>query len=173
MTPKEFQHAHAMVLGNLLGEGDEDFVRAVKRPIKPRNVMYAGLQETSDMETAFIERLGLRKAGPSELAQSEPVLEWFKSTGAKYLAIHLDLDVLDPAVFRALLFANPNVPAGTYDGIPQGKMTIDQVVRVRRCCRDYRCRWTWHNRAFAMGSACFEEHDCKTSAYWNAGFKVI
>lgn len=97
ITPKDFQHAHAMVLGNLLGEGDQDFASAVKRPIKPENVMYAGLQETMDVETATIERLGLRRASPSDLADtSEPVLQWLKDTGAKHLAIHLDLDVLVP-----------------------------------------------------------------------------
>jgi arginase len=131
MTPKEFNHAHAMVLGNLLGEGDQDFASAVKMPIKPQNVMYAGLEETLEVETAFIKRHGLRKASADELAQSsDPVLEWLRSTGAKHLAIHLDLDVLDPRAFRSLLFANPNVPAEAFEGIAQGKMTMDQVVRV-------------------------------------------
>lgn len=131
LTPNEFEHAHAHVLGNLLGEGDPDFVSAVKRPIKPANVMYAGLQETMDVETALIKRLGLRSAGPGDLADSSaPVLQWLKETGAKHLAIHLDLDVLDPAFFRSLLFAKPNIPANTFDGIAQGKMTIDQVVRL-------------------------------------------
>ncbi|HSV53067.1 MAG TPA: arginase family protein [Burkholderiaceae bacterium] len=131
MTPTDFKHAHAMVLGNLLGEGDRDFAGAVKMPIKPQNVMYAGLQETQEVETAFIERHGLRKAGPGELAHnSEPVLEWLKSIGAKHLAIHFDLDVLDPIAFRSLLFANPDAPADAFDGIAQGKMTMDQVVRL-------------------------------------------
>lgn len=131
ITPKDFQHAHAMVLGNLLGEGDEDFASAVKLPLKPSNVMYAGLQETMGVETAMIERLGLRSASPADLADtSEPVLKWLKETGAKHLAIHLDLDVLDPNLFRSLLFAKPNIPDDTFDGIAQGKMTIEQVVRL-------------------------------------------
>lgn len=131
ITPKDFQHAHAMVLGNLLGEGDEDFSRVVTRPLKPANVMYAGLQETMEVETAIIDRLGLRSASPSELADtSEPVLRWLKETGAKHLAIHLDLDVLDPTAFRSLLFANPNASEGAFDGIAQGKMTIEQVMRL-------------------------------------------
>lgn len=93
--------------------------------------MYAGLQETMDVETATMKRLGLRSASPSDLAESsEPVLAWLKETGAKHLAIHLDLDVLDPNLFRSLLFANPNIPDGTFDGVAQGKMTIDQVVRL-------------------------------------------
>lgn len=133
LTPKEFEHAHAMVLGNLLGEGDPDFARAVKRPLKPANIMYAGLQETMDVETVTIKRLGLRSASPTDLANtSEPVLKWLKETGARHLAIHLDLDVLDPSIFRSLLFAQPNVPADTFEGIAQGKMTMDQVVRLLR-----------------------------------------
>lgn len=131
LTPEDFPNAHAMVLGNLLGEGDGDFVEAVKRPIKPANVMYAGLMETSPVETALIKRLGLEHASPEQLAHtSEPVLQWFRSTGAKHLAIHLDLDVLDPNGFRSLLFANPQAPAGAFDGIAQGKMPIADVVRL-------------------------------------------
>ncbi|MHC8306376.1 arginase family protein [Pseudomonas sp. PB3P13] len=131
LTPHDFSNAHAMVLGNLLGEGDAEFADAVKRPLKPQNVMYVGLQATTPVETALIERLGLSKASPAELAvSSEPILRWFRSTGAKHLAIHLDLDVLDPHFFRSLLFANPLTPAGTFDGIAQGKMTITDMVRV-------------------------------------------
>lgn len=131
LTPNEFEHAHAMVLGNLLGEGDPDFARAVKRPLKPANVMYAGLQQTKDVETATIKRLGLRSASPADLADtSEPVLKWLKETGARHLAIHLDLDVLDPNLFRSLLFAKPDIPVDEFEGIAQGKMTMDQVVRL-------------------------------------------
>jgi arginase len=131
LTPADFANAHAMVLGNLLGEGDADFAAAVKCPLKPANVMYAGLMETMPVETALIERLGLQHASPAQLAHSsEPVLKWFRSTGAKHLAIHLDLDVLDPNGFRSLLFANPEAPPGTFDGVAQGKMSIAHVVRL-------------------------------------------
>lgn len=131
MTPNDFHHAHAMVLGNLLGEGDRDFADAVPVPLKPSNVMYAGLQQTLAVETATLQRLGLRSAGPAELAAtSEPVLQWLRETGAKRLAIHLDLDVLDPTLFRSLLFAEPNIAADTYDGVAQGKMSLEQVIRL-------------------------------------------
>lgn len=133
LTPKEFEHAHAMVLGNLLGEGDPDFARAVTRPLKPANVMYAGLRQTMDVETATIKRLGLRSASPADLADtSELVLKWLKETGARHLAIHLDLDVLDPSIFRSLLFAKPDAGDDEFEGIAQGKMTMDQVVRLLR-----------------------------------------
>ncbi len=131
MSPRDFRHAHAMVLGNLLGEGDPDFVSAVRRPLKPTHVMYAGLQETLPVEDAFIRRLGLQHAGPDALAEnSQPVLRWLQETGAHRIAIHFDLDVLDPSQFRSLLFANPAAPAGAFDGVAQGSMSIDQVVRL-------------------------------------------
>ncbi|WP_025992886.1 arginase family protein [Pseudomonas viridiflava] len=131
LTSKDFQNAHAMVMGNLLGEGDAAFVEAVKRPIKPDNLMYAGLQETTDVETAFIKRRGLRSANPQELAQnSAPVLQWIQETGARHLAIHFDLDVLDPNLFRSLLVAKPGMAPDTFDGVAKGGMTMEQVIRL-------------------------------------------
>lgn len=133
MTPRDFQHAHAMVLRNLLGEGDPDFVKAVNRPLSPTHVMYAGLKETLPVEGDLIARMGLRHAGPAELANdSRPVLQWLEEIGARQVAIHFDLDVLDPTRFRALLFSNPAAPAGAFDGIAQGSMSIPQVVRLIR-----------------------------------------
>ena len=138
ITPKQSGHGHTMVLGNLLGEGDAEFLQAVKRPLKPRNVMFAGRRDTSEgfpeilaKETEVFERLGLRTAGPAALADtSEPVLDWLRSTGAKHLAIHFDLDVLDPALFRSLLFSNPDPSAPSVDTYPSGRMTMEQVVRL-------------------------------------------
>ncbi|PRX92063.1 arginase family protein [Paraburkholderia sp. BL25I1N1] len=131
LTPKEFEHAHAMVLGNLLGNGDADFVKTVRRPIKPQNVMYAGLKETLPVEGDFIEKNQLRFAGPAALAEtSQPVIDWLKETGARHIAIHFDLDVLDASQFRSLLFANPADQPGAWDGIAQGSMTIPQIVRL-------------------------------------------
>ena len=120
-----------MVLGNLLGHGDADFAGMVRRPVKPGHVMYAGLQPGSAYERDFIAHHGLRQAGPAELANSSaPVLDWLRDCGAKYVAIHLDLDVLDPAQFRGVLFAQPDLIPGTYDGVAMGRMSIAQVVRL-------------------------------------------
>ena len=138
ITPNESEHGHTMVLGNLLGEGDAEFAAAVKRPIKPQNVMFAGRRDTSAdfpvilaKETEMFDRLGLRTAGPEQLAEtSEPVLEWLRSTGAKHLAIHFDLDVLDPKLFRSLLFSNPDPSVPSADTYPSGRMKMRQIVRL-------------------------------------------
>ncbi len=138
ITPAESEHGHTMVLGNLLGEGDPAFAALVKRPIRPENVMFAGRRDTSDhfaaiqaKEKEMFDRLNLRTAGPEALADtSEPVLHWLRSIGAKHVAIHLDLDVLDPRLFRSLLFSNPDPLVPSVDTYPSGRMTMAQIVRL-------------------------------------------
>lgn len=132
MTPAQFPHAHAMVLGHLLGQGDAEFAQAVPRPVLPRNVMYLGMHSPSRWEAGELQRLGLRNVAPGQLAAqgSAPLLEWFRATGARHLAIHLDLDVLDPALFRSLLCARPDAPQGAFEGVAQGRLTMAQVVQT-------------------------------------------
>lgn len=133
LTPNEFYHAHTMVLGNLLGEGDEEFAREVRFPIDPKRVMFAGLNGTTEKEAEVIGRLGMRTAGPGDLAESSaPVLDWIAQNEIEHLAIHLDLDVLDPKLFRSLLFANPQPDPNTFVDFPMGEMTFEQVGRLVR-----------------------------------------
>gem|GEM_PF-1171454 len=117
-----------MVLGNLLGEGDLEFAAEVKCQVKPEYVMYGGLKEMTGKENEIVNRLRIRQAGAEELAQSSGlILDWIKEKEIKYLAIHLDLDVLDPGLFRSLLFANPD---GEKIDSSQGSMTLGQIGRV-------------------------------------------
>lgn len=127
-TPEMYMNEHAMVLGNLLGNGDSAFSQEVKVRLDPELVMYGGLRETSQAEAEIVNQLNLRKAGPETLADdSGPVLEWIEEKGIKHLAIHFDMDVLDPTLFRSLLFANPD---GTKIDAPSGKMTLSQISRL-------------------------------------------
>lgn len=140
-----YDNGHALPLGNLLGEGDEEFAKHVKVPLKPENVFIAGLAAPTEEEAAviseaferlgvaptepdtkMIQRLGIRTAGTKELASStESIKEWIKESGIKHLAIHLDLDVLDPEAFRSLLFANPEEP---FKLSPKGTMQMPQLL---------------------------------------------
>lgn len=127
-TPAMFHHEHAMVLGNLLGAGDPIFAAAVNVKINPRLVMYGGLQEMTAQEETEVKRLGLQKASAKDLAAgSLPVLNWITENHIEHLAIHLDLDVLDPKQFRSLLFANPD---GAVINAASGKMMLAQIARL-------------------------------------------
>lgn len=127
-TPEMFDHAHAMVLGHLLGEGDCEFASRVEMPLDPNLVLYGGMNEMSPKEAEIVERLNLRKVNSTELAEnSDLVIEWIKENEIKHLAVHLDLDILDPSLFRSLLFANPD---GTVINAPHGEMSLSQLSRL-------------------------------------------
>lgn len=133
MTPEHYAHAHAHVLGLLLGRGDRDFASEVKIPIEPSRVMYAGLDAWLPVEGDIIGSLGLRHAGSNDLASSSaPVLEWIAEQKITHLAVHFDLDVLDPALYGPLLFNKPGLPEDAYAGVPRGRMRPEQVVRLLR-----------------------------------------
>ena len=70
-------------------------------------------------------------AGADALAEtSAPVLDWISEQRIQHVAIHFDLDVLDPLVFRPLNFNEPGLPPDAYAGVARGRMLPDQVVRL-------------------------------------------
>ncbi|MDF2467772.1 MAG: arginine deaminase [Rhodococcus erythropolis] len=132
-TPEEWSNAHTMVLGNMLGEGDSEFSAEIPRHLRPNNVMYGGLREVglTKQEAEVIGRLNLRIASPEALAtDSSSILDWIDEAGFDHIAIHLDLDVLDPASFRSVLFAEPEPEIDWLAMYPAGKMSLAQVSRV-------------------------------------------
>jgi arginase len=127
-TPELTPHAHAMVLGNLLGDGDAEFAKMVNVPISPDHVMYCGLEKASPRENEIVNNYGIRIAESQELAQSSTsVLNWIKDNQIQHLAIHLDIDVLNPKLYRDTYSAKPEgYPYQTVDGT----MTFEQISRL-------------------------------------------
>lgn len=50
MTPTQFSHAHAHVLGALMGNGDKDLTSLVTSPVQASNIMLAGLNDPTGYE---------------------------------------------------------------------------------------------------------------------------
>ncbi len=128
-TPRDFDHAHAMVLGNLLGGGEPAMAAMVKKKLTPSQVLYAGVDNVLPYERRTMDEMGLLTIPSSAIMKdSAPVLEWIERNGLDRIAIHLDLDVLDPAFFKSLLFTNPDVP----DPIEaeHGKLRLAHVARL-------------------------------------------
>lgn len=131
LTPKSSRHGHTHVLAALLGRGDPELVGEVDTPVKPSHVMYAGLDDWSPVEGEAIRELGLRRTGSSALADSSaPILNWIASEGITHLAVHFDIDVLDPKRFGPVIFNNPDAPEDALAGVPRGRLTPVQVVRL-------------------------------------------
>lgn len=128
-TPKDFDHAHAMVLGNLLGEGEPLMAGEVKLRVKPDHVALVGVDGVFSHERETINRFGLKVIPSKDIINgSDAVTEWIREKGFTHVAVHLDLDVLDPAVFRSLLFANPNVEEHIES--EHGKTRVQDIGRV-------------------------------------------
>ena len=84
--PKDSSHEHAMVLGNLIGDGAPDFAAMVKHPFDKKDVIYAGI---------VVDHLEV----------------WEEEYQKEY---QMKLDVISPADFRSLLCAEPHIPPVEY-----------------------------------------------------------
>jgi len=136
-TPKQLHNEHTMVLGNLLGDGCEEFAKVVKNKFSYNKVMYAGLvyEGAFDYEKEYITKNKIRYATPEDLKENnDKIIKWIKEEGIKYLCIHWDLDVLSPDDFRSIFSAEP-VKEGEKNefadfGYAIGKMKFTQAVRM-------------------------------------------
>lgn len=131
MSAAEFSHAHAHVLAMLLGRGDPAFTAEVPEKLDASRVMIAGMSAWTEAEDTILAELGIRHVPAAALAKdSRPVLDWIEAQGITRLAVHFDLDVLDPAHFSPLLFNRPGLPDDAFAGIVQGTMRLEQVARL-------------------------------------------
>lgn len=127
-TPNEYYHEHAMVLGNLLGAGDPKLSKLVEYPFESKQFFYVGIQKPLDYEVKILEDLGLNyevyNKGNFNFIE---IQKWIIKNGFKKIAIHLDLDVLDPNLFRSLYFSEPGVKEFPSES---GKMTLNELMDI-------------------------------------------
>lgn len=64
-----YDYEHTLPLGNLLGEGDEEFAKHVEIPLKPENIFMAGLEAPTEQDSEIIQRLGIKTAGTMQIPQ--------------------------------------------------------------------------------------------------------
>lgn len=131
-TPEHRQSAHTMVLGNLIGGGDEQFAKAVERPLDPNLVALVGLTDTFDYEDELLQRAGLSRFDMAGTDVCGRILQWIEARGIERLAIHFDLDALHPDIFRSTGFAKPQMNENTQPNPRAGNMTFNQVREIVR-----------------------------------------
>jgi arginase len=108
-TPKDFDHAHAMALGNLLGGGEPLMAQEVEVSVKPEQVLLVGVDNALPHEREVIDRFGIKSVHSKDIAgDSDAVAGWISKGGFERVAIHLDMDVLDPRFFRSVFLSNPD-----------------------------------------------------------------
>lgn len=130
-TAEQYPNAHAHVLGALIGTGDKDLVSHVTRKLSPSKIMIAGIHDPLAYESDYLSSHNIATSAPEQVkAGAHDVLEWIAREKIEYLAIHLDLDVLDPSLFRSVLFARPGRGEHDFGDVAEGKLTIEDVLRL-------------------------------------------
>lgn len=122
-----YPNAHAMVLGSLLGAGEESLRSKLKNPaFKPDQLLYVGLQGLHDYQAEALDMLGVNYKVQTIDFVSDDEIKSFVSR-FDHVLVHLDIDVLDPAYFHSTYFANPELVG---DGSGGGCMTLEKLASI-------------------------------------------
>ena len=129
-TVKDSHHFHEMVVSNLLKVSGSGFDQDIEHPLQPNQVFFAGLIE-ADLRPMdrLVKDLGIAVATPEQLENGSPIKSWMAQNGIKHVAVHWDLDVLDPDDFKSILPAEPYLDRSQF-GAAIGSMTLDQVIKL-------------------------------------------
>lgn len=130
-TAKQYPNAHAHVLGALIGTGDNDLVAHVATRLNPAKIMIAGLHDPLAYEADYLARHNIATIAPEQVKSGgKEVMAWIEREHIEYLAIHIDLDVLDPSLFRSVLFAKPGRGEHDFGDVAEGKLAIEEVLNL-------------------------------------------
>lgn len=100
---------HGMVLRTLLGEGDAEVLALLPGRLEPDQVFLAGVRRFDPPELAYFEEMRVRHVSVQDLeTHPERLIDMMAARGFEQLHLHLDLDVLDPEVFGAVAYPEPN-----------------------------------------------------------------
>jgi len=127
-TPKDgYPYVHAMVLGNLLGCGDNEFASNMKNDkFKGDEILYIGLQDIHDYQENFLNVMNINYEIQNENFVSNENIQEFVNK-FDHILVHFDIDVLNPTLFHSTYFANDELIG---DGSGSGKMTIDKLSEI-------------------------------------------
>ncbi len=117
---------HGMVLRALTGVGPEGLTAPV--PAAAASLVLAGTRSVDAAEQRQLTAAGVVPLGMRALSEPASVADQLSHTGCPAVHIHLDLDVLDPAVFPYTTYREPG--GATIEQVLALLQTIDRVLPV-------------------------------------------
>ena len=100
---------HAMALAACFGMGDQQIMKLLPTRIDVAKSLLVGLRSWDNGMKERQEELNLKGLSPEEVKyDSYQVLNWLKTLNVSKVAIHFDLDVLDPNEMIAGVAGEPN-----------------------------------------------------------------
>lgn len=89
----------SMALRHAVGVGETPLI---VEGLAPERVMLVGVRDLDDAEAGVASSSGIPIIGVDDLADADAVARAVRTSGASHLYIHIDLDVLDPAVISGV-----------------------------------------------------------------------
>lgn len=128
-TTSTSNHYHEMVVSHLLGYGSGALLENMKNPLKTNQIFMVGIVEEDLREKDMdLKRKKINYLTPEDIPEKiDKLLEWIDNEGIEYLAIHMDLDVLSPNVFRSIYPGEPGLES--FDAAI-GKLTFKDLRQI-------------------------------------------
>ncbi len=96
-------------------------------------MLYIGLQGLHDYQEKFLKNSGVRfKVQDTDFLSDEGIIAFM--SGFEHILVHLDIDVLNAALFSDTYFANPELVG---DGAGGGRMTMEKLADVLKLIEDH------------------------------------
>jgi arginase len=105
---------------------DPEFAVHVPLPLRAEQIAYLGLRDTQAEEDQLIAEKKIPRYLPQELKTNKPldeILKRFRAAGITHLHLHVDTDVMDPAVWPHV-----HVPA-------PGGLTLERLIEILKYLR--------------------------------------
>lgn len=117
---KTYNGYHAMAVSAITGKGDEKIIAELPAKINTDRILFVGLRDWERQQIKDRQKeYGIKHLTSAEVSQdSKKIIEWLKALNTRHVAIHFDMDVLDPKEIIAAV------------GVVQNGMKISEVVRV-------------------------------------------
>ena len=111
---------HAMALTACMGQGDKDIMKELPSKFDPSKVLIVGLRDWERDEIRLRQQqYGICHLSPADIAAGlDGLRQWLRTCGASRVAVHFDMDVLDPAEIVAAV------------GVVPGGMKMAEVAEV-------------------------------------------
>ena len=111
---------HAMAVSAIMGKVNKNINKILPSFIDPSKILFLGLRDWEREEIKIRQKeYKIKHLINKDINKnSNKILSWIKSTGAKNVMIHFDLDVLDP---KEIIAAVGVVPCG---------LKINEVIRI-------------------------------------------
>ena len=104
----------------------ESILTAIDRKFRADEILYVGLQGIHDYQDKFLKYAGVDFKVQTEEFVSDDEIRVFMNR-FDHILVHLDIDVLDAALFHSTYFANKDLVG---DGSGSGKMTIEKLTAI-------------------------------------------